>query len=122
MSYFYIIATLFFTVYGQLIIKWRLDKLGFSIPDNCIGNKFFSLVVLIFDPYILSGFVSAFIASLFWMATLTKFELTRAYPMMSLAPSIVFILGVWVFHESFSWGKVIGLLLILTGSIISTRF
>ena len=122
MRYLYIFATVFFTVYGQLILKWRLGKLSFSLPEGGMGEKLWSLLKIIFDPFIFSGFVSAFIASLFWMAAMTKFQITEAYPFMSLAPAIVFILGVWLLGETFTWGKVIGLVLIMIGIIVTVRY
>ncbi len=121
MRYIYIFGTLFFTVYGQLILKWRLGNLSFLLPQGNILEKLVSLLKLIFDPYIFSGFASAFIASLFWMAAMTKFQITEAYPFMSLAPAIVFLLGIWLLGETFTWGKVIGLVLIIIGVIITVK-
>lgn len=122
MRYLYILGTLFFTVYGQLILKWRLGKLGFILPEGGLLDKIVALIKMIFDPFIFSGFVSAFIASMFWMAAMTKFEITQAYPFMSLAPAIVFLLGVWLLNETFTWGKVIGLVLIMVGVVITVKF
>jgi len=122
MRYIYIFATLAFTIYGQLILKWRIGKLHFNLPDSGIFDKLTALIKLIFDPFILSGFVAAFIASLFWMAAMTKFEITQAYPFMSLAPAIVFLLGVWLLNESFTWGKVIGLILIIIGIVVTVKW
>lgn len=122
MRYLYIFATLFFTVYGQLILKFRLGQLGFNLPTGGFLDKITALLKIIFDPFIFSGFVSAFIASLFWMAAMTKFQITEAYPFMSLAPAIVFILGVWLLNETFTWGKVIGLALIMIGIVVTVRY
>jgi len=122
MRYLYIFATLFFTVYGQLILKWRITQLHFVLPESGIISKFVALIKLIFDPYIFSGFLAAFVASLFWMAAMTKFEITEAYPFMSLAPAIVFLLGVWLLNETFTIGKVIGLVLIILGTIITVKY
>jgi undecaprenyl phosphate-alpha-L-ara4N flippase subunit ArnF len=122
MRYFYIFATIFFTVYGQIILKWRIGKLGFALPETGAADKFVSLLKLVFDPLILSGFASAFVASLFWMGAMSKFEITQAYPFMSLAPVIVFILGVWILGEPFTIGKVIGLVLIILGTIATVKF
>lgn len=122
MRYIYIFATLFFTVYGQMILKWRITRLGFALPDSGIVDKLMALFRLVFDPFILSGFLAAFIASLFWMAAMTKFQITEAYPFMSLAPAIVFLLGVWLLNETFTIGKVIGLVLIILGTIITVKY
>jgi len=121
MRYFYIFGTILFTVYGQLILKWRIGKLGFSLPETGLVDKFVSLIRLIFDPFLLSGLFSAFIASLFWIGAMSKFDITQAYPFMSLAPVIVFILGVWVLNEPFTVGKIVGLVLIVLGAIATVK-
>jgi EamA-like transporter family. len=122
MRYFYIFATLFFTVYGQIILKWRLGNLQFTLSESGFAEKIVSLLKLIFDPFIFSGFASAFVASMFWMAAMTKFQITEAYPFMSLAPAIVFLLGVWLLNETFTWGKVLGLVLIMIGIVVTVKW
>lgn len=117
--YFYIFGTLFFTVYGQVILKWRLNSLG-ALPEKLMDKVLF-LLKAILDPYIFSGFASAFLASICWMAAMTQFEITKAYPFMSLAPALVFIVGILFLGETFTIGKVIGLLLIIAGTIITVK-
>lgn len=122
MRYFYIFATLFFTVYGQIILKWRISKMNWQPKTDTLWIAVTDYMKFLFDPFIFSGFLSAFIASVFWMLAMTKFEITRAYPFMSLSPAIVFILGIWFLNEQFTWGKVIGLGLIILGTIVTVRF
>lgn len=119
-GYLYILGTLVFTVYGQIIIKWRLDGLEFNLPEDFKG-KILSLFKILFDPLIFSGFVSAFIASLFWIGAMSKMEITKAYPFMSLSPGIVFLIGVFLLGEEFTWGKVIGLALIALGLVVTVK-
>jgi drug/metabolite transporter (DMT)-like permease len=119
--YFYIFGTLIFTVYGQVILKWRLSQLQFQLPEPII-EKIVSLIKLVFDPYLFSGFVSAFIASLFWMAAMSKFEISKAYPFMSLAPALVFVIGILFLNEAFTWGKIIGLVLIISGTLVTIKY
>ena len=121
MGYVLILCTLLLTVYGQLVLKWRLTKLGFQLPEGTI-DKVWSLVKLVFDPYIFSVFFSAFMASLIWMAALSKIEVTKAYPFMSLAPALVFIIGVLLLGETYSLGKLIGLVLIIIGTIVTVNY
>jgi multidrug transporter EmrE-like cation transporter len=118
--YIYIFGTIFFTVYGQIVLKWRLTYLKVELPEMFI-DKIIYLIKLIFDPFIFSGFVSAFIASMFWMGAMTKFEITKAYPFMSLAPGLVFLVGILFLGEQFTWGKVTGLGLIIIGTIVTVK-
>ena len=122
MRYIYIFATLFFTVYGQMILKWRIMKLNWSMPSTGLWDMVVSYTKFLLDPFILSGFISAFVASVFWSMAMTKFEITQAYPFMSLAPAIVFLLGVWLLNEQFTWGKVIGLVLIIVGVVVTVKW
>lgn len=119
MGYFYIFGTIFFTVYGQLAIKWRIGAFG-SLPE-ALNDKIFFLFKVLFDPIIFSGFVSAFVASFFWMAAMTKFELSYAYPFMSGAFILVFIFSVFLFNEAVTWQKILGLFFIVLGIFISSR-
>jgi len=114
MSYLYIFGTILFTIYGQLILKWRIVKYG-QLPE-LLTQKLIFLLKLLTDPFILSGFISAFVASLFWMAAMTKMDLSHAYPIIvgGLAIFTSFA-AVILFRESFSVYKVTGLMLIVLG-------
>ena len=114
MSYIYLFGTIFFTVYGQLILKWRIVKYG-ALPE-VLTDKLFFLFKLLFDPFIFSGFISAFVASFFWMAAMTKMDLSYAYPIIvgGLAIFTSFA-AVILFRESISLYKVTGLMLIVLG-------
>ena len=119
MGYFYIFGTIFFTVYGQIVLKWRISGAG-QLPELLVDKVIF-LGKLLFDPWIFSGFLSAFIASFFWMAAMTKFELSFAYPFMSGAFVLVFLLSIFLFNELVTLQKIIGLLLIIAGIIVTSR-
>ena len=118
-GYFYIFGTIFFTVYGQIVLKWRISTVG-ALPVEFF-DKIIFLFKLLFDPFIFSGFASAFIASFFWMAAMTKFELSFAYPFMSSAFVFVFILSAILFNETVTWQKLLGLALIVAGIIVTSR-
>ncbi|MFE3871876.1 EamA family transporter [Flavobacterium sp. ZS1P70] len=93
----------------------------FGILPAGIKHKLLFLIDALFDPFIFSGFVAAFAASLCWMAAITHFEITKAYPVMSLAPALVFIIGILFLGETFATGKEVGLLLILLGIIVNVK-
>lgn len=119
--YIFIFGTLFFTVYGQIVLKWRLSGLKVVLPEG-LFDKIIYLIKLILDPFIFSGFISAFVASLFWMAAMTKFEITHAYPFMSLAPALVFLIGILFLGEAYSIGKLLGLILIMIGIVVTVKY
>jgi drug/metabolite transporter (DMT)-like permease len=107
------------TTYAQLIIKWRVSRAG-PLPVE-FTKKIVFLIGLLLDPLILSGILGAFLAGLGWMAAMTKLELSYAYPFMSLSFVLVFIFSVYLFHETVSAPKVLGMLLIIAGLIVTSR-
>lgn len=118
-DYFYILGTIIFTVYGQLILKWRMNFYG-SLPHPFIDKLKFMINVFL-DPWIISGFAGAFIASLTWMAAMSKFELTHAYPFMSLNFAIVLVLSAFLLSEQVTTQKIIGIAFIMLGTCVAAR-
>ena len=115
MGYLYIIGTIIFTVYGQLILKWRISKYG-ALPDGSGIEKIIFLFKLLFDPFIFSGFASAFIASLFWMAAMTKFDLSQAYPIIIAGLAILTsFTAIIILKEPFTIYKILGISFIIMG-------
>ncbi len=53
MGYLYIAGTVLFTVYEQLVLKWRIVNYG-AMPEE-FGDKLVFLFKLLFDPYVFSG-------------------------------------------------------------------
>jgi multidrug transporter EmrE-like cation transporter len=118
LNYLYVFATLLLTVYGQLIVKWRVGEAGHFPATNSERVTF--LLRLVLDPWVMSAFVGAFVAALSWMAALTKFELSRAYPFMALSFVLVLFLSGVFFDEPITLAKVAGIVLITVGLLVGT--
>jgi len=118
-DYCYIFATIFFTVYGQLIIKWRVSHLEKNPTDqlNTLTDSFY----LLFDPIIFSGIFAAFLASISWLSAISKFEISYAYPFIALNFIFVILLGAFLLNESLTAFKVIGMSLIVAGVFFTSR-
>jgi multidrug transporter EmrE-like cation transporter len=115
----YVGLTVALTVYGQLVIKWQVNLAG-SLPNGALAKVEF-LAHLLMNVWVLSAFTAAFLASLTWIAAMTKFQLSYAYPFMSLNFVVVLFLSIWLFDESLTTPKVVGLLLIIAGIVVSSR-
>ena len=118
MGYLYIFLTIILTAYGQVILKWRLNQLG-GLPEGF--DKWIFLIKSIFDPFIFSSFFAAFLASLTWMAALSKFQLSYAYPFMSLSFLFVLLLSFIFLNEALTLQKVLGIVLVIIGLVIASR-
>jgi multidrug transporter EmrE-like cation transporter len=111
--------TVLLTVYGQLIVKWRVLQAG-PLPADLTGKAGF-LAGLLFDPWVMSSMFAALLAALSWMAAMTKLELSYAYPFMSLAFVLVLILSAVIFHEAVTVPKVLGMVLVIAGLTVASQ-
>jgi uncharacterized membrane protein len=119
MDYLYIAGTILFTLYGQVVVKWQVLQAG-ALPVDT-NQKIWFLINLVFNPWVLSGFFAAFLASLCWMAAMTKFQLSHAYPFTSLSFVLVLILSALLFHESVTIPKVLGMIFVIIGIVVGSQ-
>ena len=119
MSYFYVFTTIVLTVYGQIVIKWQVSKAG-ALPE-ALPDKITFLLGMFLNPWIISAFAAALLASLFWMAAMTKLQLSHAYPFMSLAFVLVLMASGVIFQEPITPLKIAGILLIVLGIIVGSQ-
>lgn len=116
MPYVYALITLALTVYGQLILKWRsLQYVGQT------KSKVEYLVCLFKDYWVWTGLFAAVFASVSWMLALSKIELSKIYPFMSMAPIIVLILTALYLGETFNFTKLFGVSLVIIGILITFK-
>jgi len=118
-SHLYILLTIVLTVYGQSVVKWQLNLV--SMPQGGAAAKLWFAAGLLTNPWILSGFVSYFLAALCWMVALSRFEISYAYPFMSVSFVLVFLLGALLFKEPLTASKLTGMALIATGIVVLAR-
>ena len=118
-AYGYIFGTIALTVYGQIVIKWQVSKVG-PMPAGLEGKLQFMLNMLL-NPWVLSGFLAAFLASFCWMAALTKFPLNVAYPFTALSFVAVLICSALLFYEPVTLSKWIGMAFLIAGVVISAQ-
>lgn len=119
MKHSYIFLTILLTVYGQIVIKWQVQLAG-AFPQDSSG-KLEYLIKLLLNPWVISSFACAFLAAISWMAAMTKFQLSYAYPFMSLAFVLVMFLSAVFFKEPITLSKSLSLGLIILGIIIGSK-
>jgi multidrug transporter EmrE-like cation transporter len=115
----YVAVTLALTVYGQLVVKWQVERAG-ALPAS-LGGKLEFLARLLANPWVVSALAGALVAALAWMAAMTKLELSRAYPWMGLSFILVLVFSAVLFDEPFTAWKVAGLALVVAGLVVGTR-
>lgn len=111
--------TIALTVYGQLIIKWQVLEAG-NFPAG-LGDRVTFLLKLLANPWVLSVYLAAAVGAVSWMAAMTRFELSAAYPFISLSFVLVLILSGVFFGEAITVAKSVGIGLIAAGLIVGSQ-
>lgn len=114
-GYLYVAGTIILTVLSQLIIKWRVADVDFSSGDF-IYDKIIFFIKFLFDPFILLAISSIFFSGIFWILSLTKFELSSIYPMIATSLMIVTsVSSILIFNENVNVYKICGVIISLFG-------
>lgn len=123
MGYLYLFLTIITSVSSQILIKWRVA--GFvtkllPLPES-MPDRLYFLIKVIFDPFIFTALCLTFISGLCWMATMTKFDISYAYPFTMLGFVAVLLLSALLLGEVFNVYKIIGCGLIVLGVLVVSR-
>ncbi len=112
----YILSTVIFTVYSQLIMRWQVSLAG-TLPVGIVDKVQF-IAHLFLNPWICSSILATLFAGISWMLAMTRFEISYAYPWVGLNFVLMLIFGVFIFDEAFNMAKVFGTLLVVIGIVI----
>jgi drug/metabolite transporter (DMT)-like permease len=115
----FIFLCILFTVSSQLLMRWRVGSAG-VLPDAASGRVEF-IVRLLLTPWIWLAVACTFLAGVSWMLTLTRFELSYAFPFTGVSFLVMLFAGAFLFHEHVSAARVAGTLLVLLGLAIVVR-
>ncbi|MDE7430903.1 MAG: EamA family transporter [Lachnospiraceae bacterium] len=94
-------------------------KLGVSRQNT--GIKIESLWVLITDPWFLSGVLAYALSFVIWLYVLSRIELSRAYPMVSIGYILTTAMACIWLGETLCWSKILGIALIISGVFFIAR-
>ncbi|MCI5114371.1 MAG: hypothetical protein D3921_07255 [Candidatus Electrothrix sp. AW1] len=119
MGYIGVFLTILFTVYSQTVIKWQVNNAG-ELPLDSFGKIQF-LLTLLLNPWVISSIIATLCAGLSWMLAMSKFDLSYAYPFISLVYVFMMIASVVFFNESITTPKIIGVVFIMFGIIIISK-
>lgn len=115
-AFLFVGLTVFFTVFGQLSIKYKAAQMGEMPPQ--FPDRLSYFLELFLSPWIIAGFISAVFAAIFWILAMTKLPISLAYPFMALSFPLVVIASHILFGEYVSSLRMIGVALICAGVIL----
>ena len=101
------------SVAGQTCLKLGMASMNHT--HNFASLSLNSVITVASNLYVLVGLSLYFLSALPWLIVLTKVELSRAYPFISLGIVATLLISYWLFDEPLSSAKFAGVLLIMGG-------
>ena len=100
-------------------------KLGMGtaeLPVQWTAGEAFRMVLwATLNPWIVAGVASYVLSLLVWLYVLAYNEVSYAYPFLSVGFVLVTMLGWWVFDDSLSFQRILGISLICLGVVLVSR-
>ena len=107
------------TVTGELLLKNGMNQHGQL--DVSLGTLVPTAVKIFSNPFVLGGFVFVFSGALFWLAVLSRWPLSLAYPLLSISYIIGIAAAVVFLKEKVTWTHALGVMVIIIGVYLISR-
>ena len=104
---------------GQTMLKLGLNDIGGVSLFG--GDAVGSLLGLFRTPWVILGFMCYGVSAVLWLDVLSKLDFSLAFPLVSLTYVFSLVIGRFVFHETISLQRIVGVLLILGGLFFVVR-
>jgi multidrug transporter EmrE-like cation transporter len=115
----YILISVLGSVVGQLMLKKGMNDMG---KVTLSINQLLAIVwKMLTNPYVFFGLAIYLIGTIFWLAALSRVDLSYAYPFASLSYVIMLVASWLLFAENFSWGRLMGAVVIGIGVFLISR-
>ena len=115
----FVLAAVVLTAAAQLLLKAGAEKLAPMSPS--VSGAFSFAMRIAIEPHLLGGVACYFISMLLWIMALTRMEVSVAYPMLSLGYVLTAIAAYFLFGEAVSVQRVLGIVIIIVGVVITAR-
>lgn len=118
----FVVATVVLSACAQLFMKFGMLSLT-HIDHASLQSFHLSMLNLNTVLWVLVGLTCYAVSMLFWLAALAKYELSFAYPLLSLSYVLVYLGAIALpgFNENISWLRSLGIIVIIIGVTLVTR-
>lgn len=103
---------------AQLLMRWSLV----TLPAASDAAAFFSALRALPPGAwgLAAGLLAYALSMLCWLLALRRIALSKIYPLLSISYVLVWCAALFLptFHETFHWGKLLGVLLIFGGLLL----
>ena len=115
----YILISVLTSAVGQLLLKKGMNNLGsITLSLNQLLPTLWKMVI---NPYVFIGLVIYLAGTVFWLAALSRVDLSYAYPFASLSYVIMLVASWIMFNEKITLNRLIGTVVIGIGVLLIYR-
>ncbi len=115
----YILISVLGSAVGQIMVKKGMNDLGeITLSLNQLPAILWKMVT---NPYVFWGLAVYLVGTVFWLAALSRVDLSYAYPLASLTYLIMIVASWGLFNERITLGRLIGTIVIGIGVILVYR-
>ena len=115
----YILVSVILGAVGQVLLKKGMGSMG---PVTLVLNQLpATLWRMGTNPYVIIGLLTYVTGTVFWLAALSRVDLSYAYPFASLSYVVMLLASWFLFHENITPLRLIGTLVVALGVILISR-
>jgi multidrug transporter EmrE-like cation transporter len=114
-----LIIAIIFAGLTQIILRWQMGKFG-SLPE-LLWDKVLFFCRFFLTPWVWVAIFCTGISAISWIITISKFELSYAYPWTAILYIYLLLAGIFLFNDSISFNKVLGTIIIMVGVIFIAK-
>lgn len=106
-------------IVGQTMLKHGMNQMG---PISLVAENVPSVVwQIVRSPFVIGGLLVYGFGTFFWLITLSRIDLSVAYPFVSLNHVLLFLIGWLVLREHVTPLRAAGVAVICLGMILVAR-
>ena len=118
-SVLYILISVLGSAAGQILLKKGMNSMGpLTLSLNQLVATLWRMAT---NPYVFIGLTIYLFGTIFWLAALSRVDLSYAYPFASLSYVIMLTASWLLFDEKISLGRLLGTVVIGIGVLLIYR-
>ena len=115
----YILISVLASTVGQLLLKKGMNSVGsITLSTSQIVSITWKMVT---NPYVFIGLIIYIAGTVFWLAALSRVDLSYAYPFASLSYVVMLVASWMMFGEQITLSRIIGTVVIGIGVLLIYR-
>jgi drug/metabolite transporter (DMT)-like permease len=115
----YILISVVASTAGQLLLKTGMNNMG--TVTLALKDLFFTAWKMATNPYVFFGLAIYLAGTIFWLAALSRVDLSYAYPFASLSYIVMLVASWRLFDEKITLARLIGTFVIGVGVLLISR-